>query len=59
MTNAYELTLKFIETLGDIDSLLDKRSKDSKTKAKIYDDEIDRKECQMLEIKHKLQDLKL
>lgn len=59
MNNAYELTLKFIEVLGDIDSLLDQKRKAPKYMSKVYDDKIDRKEAQMLEIKHKLQDIRV
>ena len=59
MSNAYELTLKFIEVLGDIDSLLDLKAKSPKHMSIIYDDKIDRKEAEMLEIKHKLQNMRI
>ena len=60
MTTAYDLTRRFLEVMNDIDTLLDRRAKESDhRRIKVFNQEIDRKECEMFEIKHKLQNIEI
>lgn len=55
--NAYDLTRQFIEVLGDIDALLEKKAKVlSPDKDKLLDDKITILENKMFDIKNKLKD---
>ena len=46
--------------MNDIDTLLDRRAKESDPRRiKVFNQEIDRKECEMFEIKHKLQNIEI
>lgn len=53
--NAYDLTREFIEVLGDIDALIEKKSKSkSISDDTLYDEKITVLENKMFEIKNKL-----
>lgn len=60
MKSAYDLTREFIEVMADIDELLSKRAKACDIRERdLYDEEINRKECRMFEIKHLLLAIKV
>lgn len=53
--NCYELTLKYIRVLGDIDRAIDKKSRAKTPKEdELLDKEITRLELNMMDIKHQL-----
>ena len=53
-TTAYDLALKFVITMGDIDTLLDEKSKALTIEEKErMDKEIDRKEVELFDLKNK------
>lgn len=55
--NAYDLTRQFIEVLGDIDALIEKKGKvASAADDKLLDDKITVLENKMFDIKNKLKD---
>ena len=59
-TTVYDLVLKFITTMGDIDNLLDKKSKAANIAEKErIDKEIDRKELELFELKNKLKSMEV
>ena len=59
-TSAYDLTLKIISIMGDIDSLLDEKSKTSNiADRERLDKEIDRKEVELFDLKNILKKLEL
>ena len=59
-TSAYDLTLKIISIMGDIDSLLDKKSKTSNiADRERLDKEIDRKEVELFDLKNILKKVEL
>lgn len=59
-TSAYDLTLKIISIMGDIDSLLDEKSKTSNiSDRERLDKEIDRKEVELFDLKNILKKLEL
>lgn len=59
-TTAYELALKFVITMGDIDTLLDEKSKVLTIEEKErIDKEIDRKEVELFELKNKLKSMEV
>ena len=59
-TTAYDLALKFVITMGDIDTLLNEKSKalTSGEKERI-DKEIDRREVELFELKNKLKSIEV
>ena len=58
--SAYDLTLKIISIMGDIDSLLDKKSKTSNiADRERLDKEIDRKEVELFDLKNILKKVEL
>ena len=59
-TSAYDLTLKIISIMGDIDSLLDEKSKtyDISDRERL-DKEIDRKEAELFDLKNILKKVEL
>lgn len=58
--NAYDLTRQFIEVLGDIDALIEKKSKvASAAEDKLLDDKITVLENKMFDIKNKLKDTEI
>ena len=59
-TTAYELALKFVITMGDIDTLLDEKSKVLTIEEKErMDKEIDRKEVELFDLKNKLKSIEV
>ena len=60
LTNIYDLTLKIIPIMGDIDSLLDEKSKtyDISDRERL-DKEIDRKEAELFDLKNILKKVEL
>ena len=59
-TTAYDLAIKFVITMGDIDTLLDKKSKVLTIEEKErIDKEIDRKEVELFELKNKLKSMEV
>lgn len=59
-TSAYDLTLKIISIMGDIDSLLDEKSKTSNiADRERLDKEIDRKEVELFDLKNILKKVEL
>ena len=59
-TTAYELALKFRITMGDIDTLLDEKSKALTIEEKErMDKEIDRKEVELFDLKNKLKSIEV
>ena len=58
--NLYEIMLEMNRLDADIQELNEKLKKeDDPTMRKVYMDEIDRKLAKILEIKHKMEDIKL
>ena len=52
MTNCYDLTLRYIEVIADIDRLIEKKSKCNSVDERLrLDKEITRAEVEMFEIK--------
>ena len=59
-TTAYYLALKFVITMGDIDTLLDEKSKALTIEEKErMDKEIDRKEVELFDLKNKLKSIEV
>lgn len=59
-TTAYDLAIKFVITMGDIDTLLDEKSKAEHISDKErIDKEIDRKEVELFELKNKLKSIEV
>lgn len=59
-TTAYDLALKFVITMGDIDILLDEKSKALTIEEKErMDKEIDRKEVELFDLKNKLKSIEV
>ena len=60
MKNAYELARNLIEVMSDIDRNLDKKSRTKNvSEQKRLDDEIDRLEVKMFEIKNVLKNIEI
>ena len=58
--NAYDLTRQFIEVLGDIDALIEKKWKTSSSaQDKLLDDKITVLENKMFDIKNKLKETEI
>lgn len=58
--NAYDLTRQFIEVLGDIDALIEKKGKvASAADDKLLDDKITVLENKMFDIKNKLKETEI
>ena len=59
-TTAYDLALKFVITMGDIDTLLAEKSKALTIEEKErMDKEIDRKEVELFDLKNKLKSIEV
>lgn len=59
-TTAYDLAIKFVITMGDIDTLLDEKSKNENIVEKErIDKEIDRKEVELFELKNILKSIEV
>lgn len=59
-TTAYDLALKFVITMGDIDTLLDEKSKALTIEEKErIDKEIDRREVELFDLKNKLKSIEV
>lgn len=59
-TTAYDLAIKFVITMGDIDALLDEKSKaENISEKERIDKEIDRKEVELFELKNKLKSIEV
>lgn len=59
-TTAYDLAIKFVITMGDIDTLLDEKSKAANIEEKErIDKEIDRKEVELFDLKNKLKSIEV
>ena len=59
-TTAYDLAIKFVITMGDIDALLDEKSKaDTISEKERIDKEIDRKEVELFELKNILKSIEV
>ena len=59
-TTAYDLALKFVITMGDIDTLLDEKSKAlTNGEKERIDKEIDRKEVELFELKNILKSIEV
>lgn len=59
-TTAYDLALKFVITMGDIDTLLDEKSKSLTIEEKErIDKEIDRRELELFDLKNKLKSMEV
>lgn len=59
-TTAYDLAIKFVITMGDIDTLLDEKSKaENIAEMERIDKKIDRKEIELFELKNKLKSIEV
>lgn len=59
-TTAYDLAIKFVITMGDIDTFLDEKSKAANIAEKErIDKEIDRKEVELFDLKNKLKSIEV
>lgn len=59
-TTAYDLAIKFVITMGDIDTLLDEKSKaENISEKERIDKEIDRKEVELFELKNILKSIEV